>query len=437
MTRTPTPSGERPWRRALAWLAFLGPFFFATYGLATYLSSQRASVGAIVFDWERHIPFLGWTIVPYWTIDALYAISLFVCANRRELDTHARRLLTAQLAAVACFVAFPLRFTFERPPVGGSVGWLFDVLGRFDQPYNQAPSLHVALLVILWTLYAGKLDGAWRWALHAWFAAIAVSVLTTYQHHFIDVPTGALLGFACLWAWPMRAPPLRWVITRDPRRRTLALRYAAGALACASVAVTARGGALWLLWPALSLALVALAYFALGVAVFQKHEGRLSGAATALLLPYLVGAWLNARSRTGRLRTSNTVADGVRIGPLPSRASLRRDGIRSVVDLAAELPVDAREARYAAFPVLDLVAADGETLTAAAHAIERARAHGPVLVCCVLGVSRSASAVAAWLVATGRAPDAARAIALVRRARPSIVLHASHHAAVDAACAVR
>jgi dual specificity protein phosphatase-like protein len=182
---------------------------------------------------------------------------------------------------------------------------------------------------------------------------------------------------------------------------------------------------------------VALAYFALGVAVFQKREGRLSVAATALLLPYLVGAWLNARLRTGRLRTSNTVADGVRIGPLPSRTSLRRDGIRSVVDLAAELPVDAREARYAAFPVLDLVAADGETLTAAAHAIERARAHGPVLVCCALGVSRSASAVAAWLVATGRAPDAARAIALVRRARPSIVLHASHHAAVDAACAVR
>jgi hypothetical protein len=311
------------------------------------------------------------------------------------------------------------------------------VLGRFDQPYNQAPSLHVALLVILWTLYAGKAKGAWRWTLHAWFTAIGISVLTTYQHHFVDVPTGALLGFACVWIWPMHEPPLRWAVTREARRRTLALRYAAGALACASVAVAARGGALWLLWPAVSLALVALAYAALGVAVFQKRQGRLSAAAMASLLPYVIGAWINARLRTGRRRTSTPIADGVRIGPLPSRTSLRRDGIRGVVDLAAELPVGARAVRYAAFPVLDLVAADGATLMAAARAIERARAQGPVLVCCALGLSRSASAVAAWLVATGRAPDAARAIALVRRARPSVVLQASHHAAVDAACAVR
>ena len=74
----------RPWRRALAWLAFLGPFFFATYGFATWASAQRAAVPFIAFDWERSIPFWPWTIVPYWIIDALYAASLFVCTTRRE-----------------------------------------------------------------------------------------------------------------------------------------------------------------------------------------------------------------------------------------------------------------------------------------------------------------------------------------------------------------
>jgi hypothetical protein len=29
-----------PWRRALAWLAFLGPFFFATYAFAIWTASQ-------------------------------------------------------------------------------------------------------------------------------------------------------------------------------------------------------------------------------------------------------------------------------------------------------------------------------------------------------------------------------------------------------------
>jgi len=92
-----TPS-VRPWRRAAAWLLFLGPFFFATYGLATWLTTQRAHVGSIVFGWEHAVPFVPWTIVPYWAIDALYGISLFVCADKSELDTHAKRLLTAQVA---------------------------------------------------------------------------------------------------------------------------------------------------------------------------------------------------------------------------------------------------------------------------------------------------------------------------------------------------
>jgi membrane-associated phospholipid phosphatase len=427
----------RPWARAFAWLAFLAPFFFASYGFATYVSAQRAHVGAMVFDWERQIPFIAWTIVPYWAIDVLYGISLFLSADRRELDTHARRLLTAQVVAVACFLAFPLRFTFERPAQDGVSGWLFDVLGRFDQPYNQAPSLHIALLVILWDLYARKLHGAARVVLHACFALIGVSVLTTWQHHFIDVPTGALLGFLCLWLWPLNAPsPLAGArLTRDRTRVALAARYGAGALGCATIALALGGAWLWLLWIAMSLAIVALGYAALGPAVFQKRGGRLSPAASALLLPYLFGAWLNARAWTGWSRTANRIADGVLLGPLPSRASLQRDGIAYMVDLTAELSAPASACGYAQFPVLDLVAADSATLAAAAGAIEHGRNHGPVLVCCALGLSRSASAVAVWLVATRRAADAKAAIAMLRAAQPRIVLHPAHAAAVDGACA--
>ena len=45
------------------------------------------------------------------------------------------------------------------------------------------------------------------------------------------------------------------------------------------------------------------------------------------------------------------------------------------------------------------------------------RARGPVLVCCALGYSRSACAVAAWLLATGRAATVDAALARVRAAR--------------------
>ena len=216
-------------------------------------------------------------------------MSLFVCANKAELDTHARRLLTAQIVAVACFVLFPLRFTFERPQATGVAGALFDVLTSFDKPFNQAPSLHIALLVILWPLYARHVPRWALWLLHPRFALLFVSVLTTYQHHFIDLPTGALLGFCCLWLWPGAVSPLlKARLTRDRTRRRLGACYAAGAVLFAAPAL-AGGLALWLLWPAISLTFVAANYAAFDVRGFQKGaNGRMSLAACWLLAPYLI-----------------------------------------------------------------------------------------------------------------------------------------------------
>ncbi len=235
-------------KRAVLWLLFLGPFFFASYGLANWLTSQRGDVGSLVFDWERGMPLWPWTILPYWSIDLLYGLSLLLPRDKRELDTHCLRLLSAQVLSVTCFLLFPLRFTFERPELGGVFGWLFDVLMGFDKPYNQAPSLHIALLVVLWVCYARYASGAWRWLLHGWFALIGLSVLTTWQHHFIDVPTGALAGWLCVWLWPQAqpAPFARASLSRDRQRRRLAARYGLGALACAAVAFAVGGAALWL-----------------------------------------------------------------------------------------------------------------------------------------------------------------------------------------------
>jgi len=106
-TEIAAPVGQpRSWSRAALWLIVLVPVFFATYGAANWLASLHAEVGAVVFGWEHDIPFVAWTIVPYWSIDLFYGLSLFVCATRAELDTHVRRLLTAQLIAVACFYGF-------------------------------------------------------------------------------------------------------------------------------------------------------------------------------------------------------------------------------------------------------------------------------------------------------------------------------------------
>ena len=68
----------------------------------------------------------------------------------------------------------------------------------------------------------------------------------------------------------------------------------------------------------------------------------------------------------------------------------------------------------------------------AALSIEELHPHGPLLVCCALGYSRSATAVAAWLLHSRRAADIDAALALIRAARPGVVLHPQHRQALEA-----
>jgi hypothetical protein len=433
-TRAVPAAASRPWLRAWCWLAFLAPFFYLTYGAANYITALRQDVPSIVFGWERRIPFLAWTIIPYWSIDAFYAASLFVCADKDELDAHGRRLVTAQIVAVVCFILFPLAFTFHQPETHGLAGALFALLTSFDQPFNQAPSLHIALLVILWRLYATHLPRVAQGPLHIWFALVGVSVLTTYQHHFFDIPTGALLGVFCLWLWPERgkSPLVTAVVATDRRRLVLATRYLIGGGLMAALAVWIGRAGLWLLWPGVSLVLVAANYALFGAEGFQKHaDGHMSLAARLLFAPYLAGAFVNSRLWTRREPKPVAIGDGVWLGRIP----LAREaaGFGTVVDLCAELPGDSPTGNWTCIPMLDLVPPQPAQLRDASARIERGRSAGPVLVCCALGYSRSAAAVVTWLLTSDPARTLAEAIDTVRVARPRIVIDAALRAAIAAA----
>jgi protein-tyrosine phosphatase/membrane-associated phospholipid phosphatase len=430
-TTTREPGLLKP---ALLWLLLLAPLFFGTYGFATWFTTQRDDVGSLVFGWENHMPFWAWTIVPYWSIDLLYGLSLLLPDSRQELKRHALRLLTAQLIAVSCFLIWPLRFTFARPELDGVFGWLFDVLAGFDKPFNQAPSLHIALLVILWTCYHRHLQGLWRGLMHAWFILIGISVLTTYQHHFIDLPTGVLLGWLCVWLWPLERPgPLqRARLPTGKKRWQLALYYLVGAAAFAVPAFSFGGIWLWLTWPASALLLVALNYAVLGAEGFQKGaDGRLSPAARWLMAPYLAAAWLNSRLWTRKNPQPDQVLDDVWLGRIPTGRELKGSPFSAVFDLCAELSLDPGSVAYRTLPVLDLTTPTPLQCQQAALAIESLRQHGPLLVCCALGYSRSATAVAAWLLHTGRASSVAEAFLVIQRARPGIVLGLLHREALE------
>ncbi len=227
-----------PWKRAVSWIAFLSLFFLLTYSFTNWFASRRADVPSIAFGWERRVPFLPWTIVPYWSIDVLYPISLLMASTRLELDRQARRLFAAQLISVFCFLLFPLRCVFERPETSSAFGWLFRVLFGFDRPFNEAPSLHVSLAVVLWIFFSARLQGFRRNAMRAWLVLVIISTMTTHQHQFIDLPTGILAGLLAVALVPDDAA-LR---VRTQRLRRAAF-YLSGSVLLAAIVIKFAGSA--------------------------------------------------------------------------------------------------------------------------------------------------------------------------------------------------
>lgn len=141
------------------------------------------------FPFEASIPFWTWTVVPYFLLiggmylptfltqprdfaTALYAITFTVCIN------------------YTVFIFYPTVFPRPLLPDGNSC---FDILYRWlvdiDTPANCFPSGHISVPAIgTWYLMKEHPRVAWLYA--GIFVMLALSVLTTKQHYFIDIAGG-------------------------------------------------------------------------------------------------------------------------------------------------------------------------------------------------------------------------------------------------------
>ena len=362
----------KPFLSQLAALVVVAAIFYASYGATNALASARANVPEIYFAWERALPFWAWSIVPYWSLNLLYALGFFLCRDAGELARYVTQLLAAQMIATLFFIAFPLQISWEKPAVWGLSGFLFSSLAAFDLPFNQAPSLHIILCVVVGAFYLRKARAVWlKAALVAWFALIGLSVLTTYQHHFIDIPTGLAAGCLVLLIRPLEGAPLSFAIAREPARYKWAALYLGLAFLTLFAAILGAkfwsAWMLWLPWASLSFALVACGYAFLGAGVFAKNgQGRHAAAAKALLLPYLCVARLNALFWLRGRRLSDEILPGLYLG------SVKQAGkFDAVLDCAAEFERPGGAQIYASVPMLDMITPSADELKRSADELER------------------------------------------------------------------
>jgi hypothetical protein len=410
-------------RRALAVSAGLSLLFLVVYGGCNWLTAQRHDVGTLFFEWERAIPFVPLAILPYLSIDLFFVSAPFLCRSQRELRVLAARLALAILVSGLCFVVFPLRFAFPRPEAFGLLGFLLDQFRGLDAPYNLAPSLHAALGLLLFDFYFRHTHGAWRVAVLFWFAFMAVSPLLTYQHHVIDIATGLALAGGCFY-FVREEKPLRWSRVGG---WSVGYYYMMAAFALGALAVGLGRWALVLAWPALSCLLVAMAYLGLGPNIFGKKEGILPLSSRLVLGPCLVGQWLSFLHYRRQCAAWHEVAPGVWIGRKLSAREADEAigaGVTSVLDLSAEFSEAKpfRRLRYRNVPLLDLTAPTLEQLHDLAQFVADGARSGMVYVHCKVGYSRSAAAVASYLMLSGQAGSAAEAVARIRQVRPAVVI---------------
>ena len=410
-------------------LAGLSIFFFTSYNLTNWYTANLSDVGSLFFSWESLIPLWPWTIVPYWSIDLMYGLAILLATSKQSLKILCLRLFSAQIICITCFLIFPLKFSFERPNLDGFFGLWFDVLMGFDKPFNQAPSLHITLLVILWQFYNCYFQSKFnQLLLHVWCFLIALSVLTTWQHHFFDVPTGLWAGCFCIWLWPENGmTPLK--SKSYAKQYTWSGIYFLLFLLSLILAIYLGGIRLWLLWLAGAFVLVSANYLVFGATGFQKQaNGHFPFAITILYLPYFAIMWLNSRLWTLKNKPADFIMDNVYLGRIASHNTLQTKRIVSIVDFCAELPIGQFNGYYSLIPVLDMTPLSIKQCQLAAETIDQFQKQGSVLVCCALGYSRSATAVIAWLLLTKRAANVEDAITKVKTARCSVVISSKQKA---------
>ena len=182
-----------------------------------------------------------------------------------------------------------------------------------------------------------------------------------------------------------------------------------------------------LLWPVIALGIVAAAYFGVGPIIFRKQDGKIPWSTRFVLGPCLIGQYLSLLYYRRQCRSWDEVTPRIWIGgKLGRRAASKavRSGVTSVLDLSAEFSETQpfREIDYRNIPILDLTAPASEQLRQMAEFIDERSRHGIVYVHCKIGYSRSAAAIAAYLIMLGKANTAEEAFAILRRVRPSIVI---------------
>ena len=389
-------------KERFVWMLFMGITFFLLYGAANQYAGLTAPHQSFWMEWEKKIPFIPAFIVPYMSSDVMFIIAFFLPYTRLELRILAARVLFIVLISVVLFIVSPLQFSFEKPPIE-SFTFLFNLL-EADLPYNQVPSLHIAFAIVLWASMRKYIQSLWLKLLVAsWLWLIALSTLFVYQHHFIDLPTGAMLGLLAVYILREDKPSLLTTSFTTPRSLKMGLYYLVVSMICMVLAFIIPLFSWGFLWLFLSLFSVSIIYaFGLNRLLAGK-EAKAKLWQWLLFAPYFLGNYISWHYYKLRLPLVASLMPDVYLGRFPTSKDyeeLKDKGVKHCINLATEQQVQQVHIAQTRLPFLDQTIQSPESLHEGVLLIEKYKEEG-VYVHCTLGLSRSVLLVSAWLLYNG------------------------------------
>ena len=224
-----------------------------------------------------------------------------------------------------------------------------------------------------------------------------MSVLTTYQHHIIDVVAGFGIGVLICYLFPLsNQHAFTWAYKPY---FSLAANYLMPAVALFVAAFFVNFWlALPMLWCSVCALFVGLGYLGLGPIVFQKHRyGKFSYAARVVHLPYRIGSRLVRRFFLKEAAQPQKITDQLYLGVYGMQDQV---DCKVVFDLCSEYEREGiYNRKYVSFPIVYQTTPSIDELHQAVMKLDRLlKENGTVFVQCALGMSRSASLAIAWLI---------------------------------------
>lgn len=434
-----TPISDSPpsRREQLLHAVMTSGLFMLVYGGTSWITSLRAPVPTLYFEWEQWIPFLPWMVIPYMSIDAFFFFAPFLHRSRQDLGLFSRRITATILIAGLCFLLFPLQLAIPRPTASGWMGEIYNWFCTLDRPYNLCPSLHIALRTLLADVYARHTSGLLRISQHIWFSLIGFSTLTLYQHHVIDIVGGFVLAAACFYV--LRPQPWKVPFERNP---TVGGFYLVVWLCLLFMTFQFWPVSAWLLWPVVSVGILIMGYYVFGPAIFRKAYGQIPLSSQLVMAPVLfvqrLSLWYYARQCDPWNQVTDRVWIGRQLNEQAAQTAIRQ-GVTHVLDLTAEFSeaLAFRQLNYHNIQVLDLTAPTSDQLSNAVALIDQSQQSGVIYVHCKIGYSRSAAVICAWLISSGKAASVEESIQQLRAIRPAVVIRPEILRALQSWCSQR